>query len=161
MGENQWLVRGAVYISSCQRTGIRIFQIALKRGGGFLPQWRKSFLLGGGNLRSGFDSFSKLKTTFCQYWTSIKIKISMTCMFKEYEVYNGIRVMTTTKMKFLVCYNMEIVIWWEGINLWWARGIKVWWEEGWWRRGWIHFWLVGGGGGRPHPSSRENHGYLQ
>ena len=41
----------------------------------------------------------------------------MTCMFKEYEVYNGIRVMTTTKMKFLVCYNMEIVIWWEGINL--------------------------------------------
>ena len=43
------------------------FPNSVKKGGGFLPQWRKSFLLGGGNLRSGFDSFSKLKTTFCQY----------------------------------------------------------------------------------------------
>ena len=27
-----------------------------------------------------FKSFSKLKTAFCEYWTSIKIKIKMTCV---------------------------------------------------------------------------------
>ena len=26
------------------------------------------------------------KTTFCKYWTLIKIKISMTCAYKGYEV---------------------------------------------------------------------------
>ena len=30
-----------------------------------------------------FEPFSKLKTRFCKYWTSIKIKISMTCMYKD------------------------------------------------------------------------------
>ena len=29
-----------------------------------------------------FKPFSNLKTTFCEYWTSIKIKISMTCMYR-------------------------------------------------------------------------------
>ena len=33
-----------------------------------------------------FKPFSKPKTTFCEYWTSIKIKISMACVFKEYEI---------------------------------------------------------------------------
>ena len=33
-----------------------------------------------------FEPFSKLKTTFCKYWTSIKIKIGMICVYKEYEV---------------------------------------------------------------------------
>ena len=33
-----------------------------------------------------FKPFSKLKTPFCEYWTSIKIKISMTCVSKEYEI---------------------------------------------------------------------------
>ena len=31
-------------------------------------------------------SFSKLKTSFCKYWTSIKIKICMACLYKDYEV---------------------------------------------------------------------------
>ena len=46
------------------------------------------FLLGVGNLRrSEFDHLCfKLKTTFCRYWTLIKIKINMTCVYKEYEV---------------------------------------------------------------------------
>ena len=33
-----------------------------------------------------FKPFSKLKMTFCKYWASSKIKISMTCQYKEYEV---------------------------------------------------------------------------
>ena len=39
------------------------------------------------------EPFSKLKTTFCKYWTSIKIKISMTYVHKEY----GTWTMTTAK----------------------------------------------------------------
>ena len=33
-----------------------------------------------------FEPFLKIETTLCKYWTSIRIKISMTCVFKEYEV---------------------------------------------------------------------------
>ena len=33
-----------------------------------------------------FEPFLKLKTAFCEYWTSIKIKINMTCLSKEYEI---------------------------------------------------------------------------
>ena len=33
-----------------------------------------------------FKLFSKLKITFCKYWTSINIKISTTCLYKEYEI---------------------------------------------------------------------------
>ena len=47
------------------------------------------FLLSGNLARSYNDYsnlFSKLKRTFCKYWTSIKIKISMTCVYKEYEI---------------------------------------------------------------------------
>ena len=32
-----------------------------------------------------FEPSSKLKTGFCKYWTSIQIKISMTCMYKDYK----------------------------------------------------------------------------
>ena len=42
-------------------------------------------------------SFLKLKTTSCKYRISIKIKISMTCVYKEYEVKNGTGAMTTAK----------------------------------------------------------------
>ena len=30
-------------------------------------------------------TFFKEKTRFCKYWTSIKIQISMTCIFKDYK----------------------------------------------------------------------------
>ena len=33
-----------------------------------------------------FEHFSKLKTAFCEYWTSLKIKINMACMCKESEI---------------------------------------------------------------------------
>ena len=32
------------------------------------------------------EPFSELNTTFCIYWTSIKMKISMTCVYKEYKI---------------------------------------------------------------------------
>ena len=46
-------------------------------------------------------TFSKLKPVFCKYWTSIKIKTSMTvtCIYKEYEV------------------KVKMVSWW-----WWGGG---------------------------------------
>ena len=58
------------------------------------------------------ELFLKLKTTFCKYWTLIKIKISMTCMSKEYEV--KIKMVQEQwlqlKIKFLLGYNMKIII---------------------------------------------------
>ena len=59
-----------------------------------------------------FEHFWKLKTTFCKYWTSIKIKISMACVYKEYRSYGtGAMVLVLEqwlqlKMKFLLGYNM-------------------------------------------------------
>ena len=57
-----------------------------------------------------------LKTTFCKYWTSIKIKNTMACMYKEYE--GKIKMIQEQelqlKMKFLLGYNMKIVIQWGG-----------------------------------------------
>ena len=57
--------------------------------------WRESKILlrrfFGGWWETGewfwrFKAFSKLKTVFCEYWTSIKSKISMTCVYKQYEM---------------------------------------------------------------------------
>ena len=66
-----------------------------------LGDWK--FYWGGGIFFTGwrepeeewfweFKPFSKLKTAFCEYWTSIKIEINMTCVSKsmklkqEYEI---------------------------------------------------------------------------
>ena len=55
-----------------------------------------------------FESFSKLQTTFFIYWTLIKVKISMTCKYKEYEVIIKIvqEQQLYLKMKFLLNYNL-------------------------------------------------------
>ena len=73
------------------------------------------FLLSGNLARSYNDYsnlFSKPKTTFCKYWTSIKIKISMTCVYKEYEI--KIKMVQQQwlqlKMEFLLGYNMKTVM---------------------------------------------------
>ena len=57
----------------------RVFQIALRDGG------VRNFLLGGGG---GVNQVvgTKLKIAFCEFWTSIKMKISMTCAYKESEI---------------------------------------------------------------------------
>ena len=75
----------------------------------------EAILPGGGNLRSDFDYsnlFWKLKAAFCEYWASAKIKISMTFVFKEYEfkIKKAHVQWIQLKMKFLVGYNLEIVI---------------------------------------------------
>ena len=47
-----------------------------------------------------------------KYWTLIKIKIGVTCVHKEYEIKIKLVHMQwlQLKMKFLVVYNMKIVI---------------------------------------------------
>ena len=65
--------------------------------------------------------FEMLKTTFCKYCKSIKIKISMTCVHKEYEVkINMVQEQWQLKVfapkkKFFLSYNMKIVIYWESL----------------------------------------------
>ena len=56
--------------------------------------------------------FSKQKTAFCECWTSIKIKINMTCVSKEYESKTIIvhEQWLQLKMLFLLGYNLKIVI---------------------------------------------------
>ena len=75
----------------------------------------ESLLAGGNQRRSDFDQlkpFSKLKIAFCEYWTSIKAKISVTCLFKEYETKTKMvyEQWLQLKMLFLLGYNLEIVI---------------------------------------------------
>ena len=59
-------------------------------------------------------TFLKLKVTFCEYWTLIKIKISITCMYKEYEVKMKMveKQWLQLKAKFLLGYNMKTFIKW-------------------------------------------------
>ena len=96
-------------------------------GGGcwVVGTWRGVIL----NIRS----FSKLKTAFCKYWTSNKIKISMSmnCVNKEYEIKTKMiqQQWLQLKMKFFLGYNMSLL------------------EE------WAIFWLVEGG--CSHPSQEE------
>ena len=40
---------------------------------------------------------SQLKATFCKYWTSVKIKFSMICVYKDIKLKNGTGAMTTAK----------------------------------------------------------------
>ena len=50
-----------------------------------------------------FKLCSKLKTAFCKYWTLVKIKISMSCVSKEYE--------SNTKMAQLFAIIWEKLVW--------------------------------------------------
>ena len=74
------------------------------------------FLLGDGKLnRSNLDHsnlFLKLKVALCEYWTLVKIKINMTCVYKEYEIKTEMvqEQWLQLKMKFLSGYNMKTVI---------------------------------------------------
>ena len=72
------------------------------------------FLPGEGNLSDFDDSnlFLKLKTAFSEYWTSIKTKINMTCVSKEYEFKTKMEQEQWLQLKilFLLGYNLEIVV---------------------------------------------------
>ena len=66
-----------------------------------------------------FEPFSKPKTTFCKYWTLIKVKIRITCLQRVWsENKNGTAVKTVAKIK--LGYNMKIVISWWGEFSWWG-----------------------------------------
>ena len=91
-----------------------IFQIAL-RGGGIRNFAGGLFyrLVGTwGEVILTIRTFSKRKATFCEHWTPIKIKISMTYVYKEYEV--KIKMIQEQwlqlKITFLLDYSMKIVI---------------------------------------------------
>ena len=82
--------------------------------------------------------FLKLKAAFCEYWTSIKIKISMICVSIEYEIKTKIQdyrskstgAMTTAKNDVFISLLGWIDFWREGIRIWWGGGE------------WANFWLV-------------------
>ena len=115
------------------------------------------FLLSGGNLtRSDFGHFNlfqnfwkSVKAKFRKYWTSIKIKIGMTSMYKDYEL--EIKMVPEQwlqlKMKSLWRCNMKIVIYGGG-DVWWG-GIKIWLGKAtaggvFLVGGRTKFWLIGG-----------------
>ena len=53
-----------------------------------------------------FEPFSKLRTTFHECWTSIKIKINMTCVSKEYEIKTKMEQEQWLQLKILfIAYN--------------------------------------------------------
>ena len=69
----------------------RVFQTALRdrkemrncfAGGNVFIRWWVS----GEKWFTPFKPFPKFKTTFCKYWILIKIKIRMTCVYREYKV---------------------------------------------------------------------------
>ena len=56
-----------------------------------------------GRLISYSEPFSNLKTAFCEYWTLIKIKISMNCVQRvQNENKNGTGAMATTKNEIFI-----------------------------------------------------------
>ena len=76
-----------------------------------------------------YENFSKLKTAFCEYWTSNKIKISMTCISKEHEIKTKMVQEQWLQLKMTV-FLLVWIHFWEG--------------------GWENFWLVGGLSPSPH-----------
>ena len=79
--------------------------------GGFFIGWRKPEE----EWIWQFESFPKLKTVFCGYWTSIKTKISMTRVSKEYQMKTKMvqEQWLQLKMMFLLGYNLKTVIKWD------------------------------------------------
>ena len=59
-----------------------------------------------------FEPFSKLKTAFCESCTSIKIKIGMACVSKEYELKRKMEQeqWIQLEMLHLFGYNLKIVV---------------------------------------------------
>ena len=108
----------------------RVFQIAVLSGGGVnSPQWRESEICGGGffyqvvrtwgGVILTIQTFLKAKNSILQHSVNteplIKIKISMTCVSKEYKIEIKIKMVQEQwrklEMTFLVGYNLKI---WRG-----------------------------------------------
>ena len=125
--------------------------------------WRESKILLVGDFFTGwrepeeewfwqFEPFSKLKTAFCEYWTSIKMKINMTCVSKIMKLKQKWSKSNDYSKKCCFCW----VITWKLLL---SGGGKVFfygeffsrWSDWGWR---ANFWLVGRGT-LTHPSQRE------
>ena len=102
---------------------VRVFQISIRSGGGrgggggignFTVGWEFFYRVKGtwGGVILTTGTFFKLKPAFCEYWASIKIKINMTCVSKEYEIKTKMdqEQWLQLKMLFLLGYNLKIVV---------------------------------------------------
>ena len=88
-----------------KKGGIRNFA---EGGGIFFTKWWEP----GEEWFWPFEPFAKLKIGFCEYWTSNKIEISMTCASKEYQIKTKMvqEQWLQLKMKFLLGNNFKVVI---------------------------------------------------
>ena len=78
-------------------------------------------------------TFFKAKTTFCKYWISLKIKISMTlCVQRVYMKFKKVQEQwLQLKMKFLLDTNMKNCYLTGEFNLWWEESYR--WKFSRWR----------------------------
>ena len=95
-------------------------------GGIFLPD--------GENLRR--SDFDHSKTAFCEYWKSIKINNSVTCVSKEHVIKTKLvqEQCLQLKMTFLFFYCVELTFGGQGIKVWWVRRRGNEQVLGWWGR---------------------------
>ena len=104
-------------------TDVRVFQISVRGGGGKSPSGGGIGNFTGGDFFTDrrepeeerfwrFEPFSKLNSFLCKYWTSIKTKINMTCVPKEYKIRTKLKEeqWPQLKMLFLLGYNLKIVV---------------------------------------------------
>ena len=119
---------------------IRVFQIAVRVGWGmgeirnftergeFLTGWNEP----GEKWFWQFEPFSKLKVAFRECWTSIKIKINITCVSKGYKIKTKMeqKQWLQLKMLFLLGYDLKNVVYGEGGRtlLLLGDGIEIWWR---------------------------------
>ena len=121
----------SIYWGQNSGAGIKVFQVVWGKSPPPPKVGRNEKFCWVGNFFTGwleseeeciwpFKPFSKLKATFCKYWTLTKIKIMMTCVHKKYEVKIQILQKQWLQLK------MKIVITW---TLLFSEGINLRWEE--------------------------------
>ena len=62
------------------------------------------------------EPLSNLKTTFCKYWTLIKIKSSITCLYKGYKVKMKMAQEEWLQLKIKILYGYNIKLLFKGAN---------------------------------------------
>ena len=101
------------------RLNCRVFQMTIRNGEGGIRNFA------GGNIFTGqwepgeewfwpFEPFLKLETDFCEFWTSIKIKISMTCVSKDYEIRTKMVHEQWLQLKMLFYWVITWKLWFSG-----------------------------------------------
>ena len=103
-------VIGKICLEEILGTTSRVFEIAQRSGG---AEEGSQILMG------QFKPFSMPKTAFCKYWTSIKIKINMVLVPKEYEIKAKMEQEQWLLLKMLLGYNLKIYLMQGGIGILW------------------------------------------